>query len=592
MRAGKLVGCVGCSFARRASHWIPRRHYKVEKFNFETMDPLPLPYKKHPNDELLERTEGYIAKFFPPGKPYKKHPNDELLERTEGYIAKFFPPGKFVSIETLNKYQSSWDVSVGGFRRWYARREYQMLLEDQQFIEQRHSALGYDLASAHFLLHRFGSVKFVGKDWLVAGENADLPEDFDRHFRVEAIDISGTQITYEGLENLMQLRHLRWLNLSDCPHVDDFCMDQITAEYEESLEYLDISGCKSISERGVAAVVKLKNLKMLKMDRLPKCQNLNLLCLMLEDVNPNLKIEAGVNYMDPVLLEEQKVEYKFLDPPPPELPFLWLNLSDCPHVDDFCMDQITAEYEESLEYLDISGCKSISDRGVAAVVKLKNLKMLKMDRLPKCQNLNLLCLMLEDVNPNLKIEAGVNYMDPVLLEEQKVEYKFLDPPPPELPFLPNLKIEAGVNYMDPVLLEEQKVEYKFLDPPPPELPFLSIHEMNLDPERLIMHKIDFHYEIEPRLSAHLMLGDWVPPGYENYVPPPNLRRILAVRNGNGSIQMLGKMEDLVQIGCGNDEGKRQAISSTSVIQEEEISEAATKDDSSELREKRRISAES
>lgn len=74
-----------------------------------------------------------------------------------------------------------------------------------RFIEDRHAILGCDLAAAHFLLHRFGAVKFVGQDqWIVPGDEAvnSLPDRYDKAYRVEAIDVSGSSITYEGFENL------------------------------------------------------------------------------------------------------------------------------------------------------------------------------------------------------------------------------------------------------------------------------------------------------------------------------------------------------------------------------------------------------
>ena len=74
----------------------------------------------------------------------------------------------------------------------------------------------------------------------------------------------------------------------------------------------------------------------------------------------------------------------------------------------------------------------------------------------------------------------------------------------------------------------------------------------MNPDRFIMHKIDFHFEIEPRLAAHLMLGNWVPPGYENYVPPPNLRRIVAERVDDRHLHIVGKVEDVMRLESGNE----------------------------------------
>jgi hypothetical protein len=39
---------------------------------------------------------------------------------------------------------------------------------------------------------------------------------------IEAIDASGTQLMWEGFDNMIELSHLRLLRLADCPHIDDW----------------------------------------------------------------------------------------------------------------------------------------------------------------------------------------------------------------------------------------------------------------------------------------------------------------------------------------------------------------------------------
>ena len=68
-------------------------------------------------------------------------------------------------------------------------------------------ALGPKLAVAHFLVYRGGAVKFYGIDrWYSRAEgNADaLPGRMVEKARIEAIDASGMDLMYEGLENFSQ----------------------------------------------------------------------------------------------------------------------------------------------------------------------------------------------------------------------------------------------------------------------------------------------------------------------------------------------------------------------------------------------------
>ena len=106
-------------------------------------------------------------------------------------------------------------------------------------------ALGPDLAAAHFLLHRNCRVRFKGHDhWteLDTYRKTDLPTAYQPGWYVEAVDAAESELVYEGLQNVRNLVFLRYLDLSYCPHVDVWCLDRISGEYKDSLEYLDLSG--------------------------------------------------------------------------------------------------------------------------------------------------------------------------------------------------------------------------------------------------------------------------------------------------------------------------------------------------------------
>ena len=85
--------------------------------------------------------------------------------------------------------------------------------------------LGYELGAAHFLVHRFGAVKFIGQEkWIVRdGEKGSdylsLPNLYDPKYVLEAIDASGTSLMYEGLQNMSQFNPLlQMLDLMHCDH--------------------------------------------------------------------------------------------------------------------------------------------------------------------------------------------------------------------------------------------------------------------------------------------------------------------------------------------------------------------------------------
>ena len=78
--------------------------------------------------------------------------------------------------------------------------------------------------------------------------------------------------------------------------VDVWCLDRFTGEYQDSLEYLNISGCKALNWNGLECVSRLRKLKVLVLHDMEHIKDIDLLCLMLLDILPDLQIQ-GVDYM-------------------------------------------------------------------------------------------------------------------------------------------------------------------------------------------------------------------------------------------------------------------------------------------------------
>lgn len=192
-------------------------------------------------------------------------------------------------------------VSTERLKMWVKRTERDAELMDQKFITERHSILGNDLATAHFIVFRGGKVKFIGHpDWIVKPkENKTfdaLPKIYTHGWLLEGVDASGLPLRYEGFENLKGLFELRTLILKDCPNIDDWCVDRISNEYQDTLEYLDLSGCHKVTERALSCLYRLTKLKTLVLDGVVKTRKFEYACLLLEDSFPNLTVE-GVNYI-------------------------------------------------------------------------------------------------------------------------------------------------------------------------------------------------------------------------------------------------------------------------------------------------------
>ncbi|XP_039289037.1 distal membrane-arm assembly complex protein 2-like [Nilaparvata lugens] len=195
------------------------------------------------------------------------------------------------------------DFTFENMQMWLKEMKKYNMIETQRYREDRHETLGNDLAVAHFIVYRGGRVKFYGHNhWIKTVKNEDyyenLPKSFDPTMFLEAVDAQGMQLIYEAFENFKGLARLRWLSLNDNPHFNDWCLDRISCELKDSLEYLDISNCRKVTYRGLTCLYRMEKLKVLKVENIADSLEFQLSCLELEEAIPELKIE-GVNYMEP-----------------------------------------------------------------------------------------------------------------------------------------------------------------------------------------------------------------------------------------------------------------------------------------------------
>ncbi|XP_042241409.1 distal membrane-arm assembly complex protein 2-like isoform X2 [Homarus americanus] len=225
----------------------------------------------------------------------------ELMPKKEWRgIFHHFVPSTGLNLNLIHALQKGIDLRPSAIKEWYKNLRQKINVADQSFKEDRVAVLGFDLAAAHFLVHRGGKVRFKNATiWNQKDENEEY--ELSRHYIpnifVEEIDASGVDLIYEGLESMRNLQHLKWLSVANCSNIDDWCIDRICCQYSNSLEHLDISNCPKVTERGITALARLRRLQNLQLNGLDGIKNIKLLCLLLEDVLPNLQIE-GIQYMD------------------------------------------------------------------------------------------------------------------------------------------------------------------------------------------------------------------------------------------------------------------------------------------------------
>uniref|UniRef100_A0A8C4Y6D5 Distal membrane arm assembly component 2 n=1 Tax=Gopherus evgoodei TaxID=1825980 RepID=A0A8C4Y6D5_9SAUR len=102
--------------------------------------------------------------------------------------------------------------------------------------------------------------RFQGQEtWFCVDQRGKYSSDFLqlRDVPVVAIDLTGSVLNYDGLDNLVKLTALKSLDLSRCPHVDDWTLNRLHV-FKDSLEELSLAGCPQVTERGLACLHQLE----------------------------------------------------------------------------------------------------------------------------------------------------------------------------------------------------------------------------------------------------------------------------------------------------------------------------------------------
>lgn len=120
--------------------------------------------------------------------------------------------------------------------------------------------VGPDIAAARWASRCGASVRFSNQKSFVHDYNL-LPSGGDV-WHLEAIDGEDSSISASGFRYFAHLKHLKELKLIRCDYVCDDAMSRLVS-LVDCLEYLEVISCGSVTDRGVASLIQLKNLKKL-----------------------------------------------------------------------------------------------------------------------------------------------------------------------------------------------------------------------------------------------------------------------------------------------------------------------------------------
>nr|XP_020666551.1 ATP synthase subunit s-like protein isoform X1 [Pogona vitticeps] len=161
-------------------------------------------------------------------------------------------------------------------------RNWKVKVKNRSYNKTR-ERYGKEVAAATFVLNLNGRVRCRGQKRWIHGRLKDLD------ICLEGIDVSGSIINFDGLENLASLKFLRYLDLSRCPSIDDWCLSRL-GTLAGSLEELSLAGCHQVTEKGLACLCHLQNLKRLDVSDLPRVPYKGLVCILLEEMLPQCEI--------------------------------------------------------------------------------------------------------------------------------------------------------------------------------------------------------------------------------------------------------------------------------------------------------------
>ncbi|XP_063108886.1 distal membrane-arm assembly complex protein 2 isoform X2 [Cavia porcellus] len=199
---------------------------------------------------------------------------------------------------TLLQFLSDHFYEVEFLREYLLQRQIQKVHLDNRAYSHIESTYGPDIAGAYFVLKHGGAVKYDSRGFLFRDMEWIRSEEWRRFIAevsrfqavpVEAVDASGSAINYHGLDSLLSLKELQSLSLQRCPHLDDWCLSRLYP-LAGSLQELLLAGCPRISERGLACLHHLPNLRKLDISDLPAVEFPSLTQILVEEMLPNCEV--------------------------------------------------------------------------------------------------------------------------------------------------------------------------------------------------------------------------------------------------------------------------------------------------------------
>ncbi|XP_033733973.1 distal membrane-arm assembly complex protein 2-like [Pecten maximus] len=196
------------------------------------------------------------------------------------------------------KWTTYQDLSLSMITEELKKHEWNRKVKSQSFNLKRYQSMGPEMSAALFVINNGGKVKVDQfKEWISSSKDDPttmiLPETRLDDLKVEGLDLSGVKLVFEAYRNFVDLHHVRYICVRDNEFFDDFTLTQLWV-FRDSLEFLDISNCPTVTERGLAWLHHLENLKCLRLDDLKGVEDPEIVIELVRDMLPNCHVQGTI----------------------------------------------------------------------------------------------------------------------------------------------------------------------------------------------------------------------------------------------------------------------------------------------------------
>ncbi|XP_070698498.1 ATP synthase subunit s, mitochondrial [Pempheris klunzingeri] len=160
----------------------------------------------------------------------------------------------------------------------------------------RIQAVGPDRAAAEWLLRCGAKVRFQGFERWHNDYNG-LPTGPLGRYKIQGIDATDSCIMHRGFDYLDGLKHVEEIKFSKCIYIEDTCLEKLSSveNLQESLYMLEVVSCGNVTDKGLIALHKLRNLEYLFLSDLPGIRDKHTTVDRLQTALPRLEIALDLD---------------------------------------------------------------------------------------------------------------------------------------------------------------------------------------------------------------------------------------------------------------------------------------------------------